>query len=155
MKTKTIQKGSVLGFDALWQMPAKTEKHAYDLVLAKNWSFSSTLYVGFPWANMIDDNTLILFRKNQNIVMRGVCSFKVINESLAESLWGIDFNDNETWPLIYFITKIQKIALKADEINACLGYSNEYNWQGLNIVKGKIADYCIKKFIAQIKERRI
>lgn len=52
--TNTTKTGSVLGFDSLWQMPAKTEKHAYDLVLAKDWSFNSSLYVGFPWANLID-----------------------------------------------------------------------------------------------------
>jgi hypothetical protein len=35
-------------------MPAITEKHAYDLVLAKRWRFDSVLYLGFPWATLID-----------------------------------------------------------------------------------------------------
>jgi glycosyltransferase involved in cell wall biosynthesis len=52
--TKFTQTGSVLGLDAHWQMPAITEKHAYDLVLAKRWRFDSVLYLGFPWATLID-----------------------------------------------------------------------------------------------------
>ncbi len=107
------------------------------------------------WANMIDNSTLILFRKNYNVVMRGICSYKVINDKLAETLWGKDGNDNETWPLIYFITKLQKINLKAKEVNLCLGYSQGYNWQGLNTVKGEIAAKCIEKIMDKLKERRV
>jgi glycosyltransferase involved in cell wall biosynthesis len=49
-----IQSGSVLGFDALWQQPARTEKHAYDLYAEAAPADSRVLYFGFPWASLID-----------------------------------------------------------------------------------------------------
>ena len=107
------------------------------------------------WANMIDNQTLVLFRKQQNVVMRGVSVFKVINEELAEALWGRDVADGETWPLIYFITKLQKISLKAKEVNECLGYSPNYNWQGFNTVRTPKANDCITLLLDKLKERRV
>ena len=107
------------------------------------------------WANMIDDSTLVLFRKSENVVLRGISTFKVYNEELAKSLWGIDSGDGETWPLIYFLKKLQKIDLKVAEVNSCLGYSSNYNWQGLNTVKGEKAEKCIGQLLDKIKERRI
>jgi len=107
------------------------------------------------WANMIDDATLVLFRKSQNVVMRGVSIYKVVNEELAEALWGRDISDGETWPLIYFLTKLQKISLTAKEVNKCLGYSSNYNWQGFNTGSGENANECIEHLFEKLKERRI
>ncbi|WP_148211516.1 hypothetical protein [Thioalkalivibrio sulfidiphilus] len=107
------------------------------------------------WANMVDNQTLVLFRKQQDVVMRGVTVFKVINEELALALWGRDTTDGETWPLIYFLTKLQKISLKSKEVNECLGYSPNYNWQGFNAVRTQKANDCITLLLDKLKERRL
>ncbi len=107
------------------------------------------------WANMIDSQTLVLFRKQQNVEMRGVSVFKVVNEDLAEALWDRDVTDGETWPLIYFVTMLQKISLKAKEVNECLGFSPNYNWQGFNTVRTPKANECITLLLGKLKERRV
>jgi glycosyltransferase involved in cell wall biosynthesis len=46
--------GSVLGFDADWQEPARTEKHAFDLLFENGCSRENFIYFGFPWATLFD-----------------------------------------------------------------------------------------------------
>ena len=46
--------GNILSFNRRWQEPAKTEKHAYERLLAENAPGDSWIYVAFPWASLID-----------------------------------------------------------------------------------------------------
>lgn len=49
------QKGmQVLAYDAMWQEPARTEKHALDMIRNANAIISGATYIGFPWATLID-----------------------------------------------------------------------------------------------------
>ena len=45
---------AVFAYDALWQQPARTEKHAFDLAIKLFDNYRSVAYVGFPWASLID-----------------------------------------------------------------------------------------------------
>lgn len=53
---KSNVSGSVIGFDANWQYPAITEKHAYKMAIQylSSYKNSNIAYFGFPWATLID-----------------------------------------------------------------------------------------------------
>lgn len=44
----------IVAFDAHWQEPARTEKHAFDQVCRSTVEIPGALYLGFPWATLID-----------------------------------------------------------------------------------------------------
>lgn len=46
--------GSILAYDALWQTPAITEKHAYVRLLEEKFNSPAVTYFAFPWASLID-----------------------------------------------------------------------------------------------------
>ena len=50
-----LLESNVLGYDAFWQYPAITEKHAYDMAKKYLQGYDqSIVYFGFPWATLID-----------------------------------------------------------------------------------------------------
>lgn len=44
----------VIAFPYLWQVPAATEKAAFEAIIGVNGVGQNTLYVGYPWATLID-----------------------------------------------------------------------------------------------------
>ena len=49
-----VKVGSVVGYDHDWQYPAITEKHAFEKARKLLPAANNILYVGFPWATLID-----------------------------------------------------------------------------------------------------
>lgn len=49
-----VIKENVIAFPYQWQVPAATEKAAYENVLLFQTSLQDTAYIGFPWATLID-----------------------------------------------------------------------------------------------------
>lgn len=43
-----------IGYDAEWQYPAITEQYSYNQVQKLNWDLDGVVYIGFPWATLID-----------------------------------------------------------------------------------------------------
>ena len=66
------------------------------------------------WGKMLNNNTLVLFRREGRVKLRGIVAFKVMNPELAMHLWGPD-DDGELWSLIYFIRKLKKVDISASE----------------------------------------
>jgi hypothetical protein len=48
-------RGSVYAYDNLWQTPAKTEQHAYEMSAQRFPQQGTVIYVAFPWATLIDN----------------------------------------------------------------------------------------------------
>lgn len=45
---------NIIGYKTDWQIPAATEKHAYDKIREYSKEFINTYYIGFPWATLFD-----------------------------------------------------------------------------------------------------
>jgi hypothetical protein len=74
--------------------------------------------------------SLVFFRREKRIFAYGVIAEITINEALADSIWGRD-NNNETWPLIFFLRRLVFRNSSAAEFNRIIGRKPNDNWQAL------------------------
>lgn len=102
------------------------------------------------WGKIIHNQTLVLFRRGDRVILRGVVGYKVMNEDLALYLWGPDDN-GEPWTLIYFLKKLKKVDVQASEISRVAGRSLEDNWQAFTVIFPPEADRVISEFIDDLQ----
>lgn len=60
---------AVVSYNADWQYPAKTEKHAFEKIIQLRAKSKNTLYIAFPWATFID---LLNNNKNDANILKNV-----------------------------------------------------------------------------------
>jgi hypothetical protein len=82
---------------------------------------------------MVVRDSLVLFRRGATIYKRGIVVETVTSEPLAESLWGRD-EDGQTWPNVFFFTKITDMNRSAASFNKNCGRSEDDHWQGLVVL---------------------
>jgi len=102
------------------------------------------------WGKMLLGDTLVLFRKKDRVFLRGIISYKVWNEELAIHLWGAD-DDDEPWTLIYFLTDVKRVDLKASDVSKAVGWDERANWQGFTVMFPPEATQAIRKLAEQLK----
>lgn len=88
---------------------------------------------------MTPRQSIVIFRRGKRIFGVGVVAYLLVNEKLAEYLWGMDEND-ESWPIVYILKEVRPISIDAKEINGLIGRKPNDNWQGMTSVAGPRAD---------------
>lgn len=81
------------------------------------------------WGKMIEEKTLVLFRQGDRVVRAAVVTHKVINDALANFLWGPD-DDGQLWSLVYFIHEPIVVDIPASAVSKAAGLDPTWNWQG-------------------------
>lgn len=79
--------------------------------------------------NKMEAGDWCLFYRQKKYIRVGRVYHKVINENLAEQLWGRD-GDGDVWELIYFIENWEKIDISKDIVHDYLGYKENFTLQG-------------------------
>ena len=100
-----------------------------------------------------------LFTGNKEIFAYGTICYKIHNTSLAESLWGKD-KQGRPWEYIYFLSSISKTRISYEEFNAAVGYSKNYNIQGMSVLDDEKTNRFLNlfpiqddTFLPEIKEK--
>ena len=77
--------------------------------------------------------SFVFFRRGRRVFAHGLIAQTTVNESLAVSLWGRD-GDGKTWPLIFFLRRVNFIDKDAARFNVLLGRKPTDNWQGMTAI---------------------
>lgn len=97
---------------------------------------------GHQIRKMAPRHTLVLFRRGKHVFRIGVIDELLVNEELADRLWGRDV-DGETWAIIYAMGKARDVLIDTEAINMLIGRKSTDNWQGMTSVEGEPAERVI------------
>lgn len=81
----------------------------------------------------IDKGDVSLFSGDNKIFSSAIVTYKMINEELAEFLWGRDI-DGSTWKCIYFLDELQELDVSYSTFNKIVGYKQNYIIRGFSIL---------------------
>ena len=84
------------------------------------------------WSRM-DAGDIVLFAKNGSYFSRAVVAYTFQSAELAQSLWGVD-SKGATWEFMYAVDEVIEISVPYKELNAVLGYKEDYVPQGFNVL---------------------
>ncbi len=85
------------------------------------------------FVKMFPRESFVFFRRGRTVFAHGAVAETNFNEALAENLWGRD-SEGETWPFVFFLTRIVPVNKPAANFNKILGRMPNDNWQGMNVI---------------------